>query len=404
MKRIVCMILCLVLALGLVACDSTPAQSDDQDNASEAPAADQPSDADAKDAADDQTEDQPGEAANNSNGDGLKFAVSLGWMENPSGQRQKLSFEEAFARYGVTDYSIVDANYDGKKQSEQIKAFIAQKPDALFITPSDPIGIASAVAEAANAGIRVYCSDGFVPGATVVSTVFFDNYSCGKYTMQALCDALIEKYPGEDEIEIAMIDLPSNETWDARGHGAKYILSLPQYSRIKVTKTWSWDSTGAVTPRNAIDSFLASDPDQKLKAIWCAWDGAVFEGLEATGTARPDIMYVGCDGGEQCFEKMLAYPDQFIMTAGESVYTMPEMLVNYAFDTIEGDRVPRLVMVPGFGISSEMIVEANTIKDYQVDGINVWELVINYDLPGYVDKINQALEQNGKTTRWIPEI
>ncbi|MCG8482203.1 MAG: sugar ABC transporter substrate-binding protein [Clostridia bacterium] len=378
MKKIISILLVLALAFSLAACGGAEqseeaASGDDTANVSQSD-------------------------------DGLTFAVSLGWMENASGQRQKLSFEEAFKRNGVTDYSIVDANYDPKKQSEQIMAIIAQKPDALFLTPSDPVGIADAVKKAADSGIRVYCSDGFVPGASVVSTVAFDNYAGGMYTMKMLADALIEKYPGTEDIEIAMIDLPSNEGWDARGHGAKYILSQPQYSRIKVTKTWSWDSTGAVTPRNAIDSFLTADPEKKLRGIWCAWDGAVFEGLEATAEARPEIMYTGSDGGRQCFEKMAAYPDQFLMTVGESVYAMPEQLTGYAMDVINGERVPRIVMAPGYGITSDMIMDAYDIKDYEVDGITVWDLVCDYDLPGYVEKINSALEANGKTTRWVPTI
>lgn len=373
MKKIITMIVCLMLIFSMAACTA-------------------------------KTESSGANGEATVNKDKLKFAVSLGWMENASGQRQKLSFEDAFNRYGVTDYSIVDANYDAKKQSEQIKAIIAQKPDALFITPSDPVGIADAVKEAADAGIRVYCSDGFVPGASVVSTVAFDNYAGGVFTMTKLADALLEKYPDLDEIEIAMIDLPSNEGWDARGHGAKYVLSQEKYSKIKVTKTWSWDSTGAVTPRNAIDSFIAADPDKKLKAIWCAWDGAVFEGLEATGEARPEIMYTGSDGGRQCFEKMAAYPDQFLMTIGESVYAMPEQLVGYAMDVINGERVPRIVMAPGYGITTEMIADVYSIKDYEVDGKKVWDLVCDYDLPGYVDMINQALIDNGLETRWVPKV
>lgn len=369
MKKFVAIILCLVMAISMAACNSAA-----------------------------NTE------AETSKRDGLKFAVSLGWMENASGQRQKMSFEMAFENHGVTDYSIVDANYDAKKQSEQIKAIISQKPDALFITPSDPVGIAEAVKEAADAGIKVYCSDGFVPGASVVSTVAFDNYAGGVFTMTKLADTLLEKYPGSGDIEIAMIDLPSNEGWDARGHGAKWVLSQDKYSRIKVTKTWSWDSTGAVTPRNAVDSFLASDPDKKLKGIWAAWDGAVFEGLEATAEVRPEIIFTGSDGGRQCFEKMAAYPEQFIMTVGESVFAMPEQLVGYAMDVNRGDRVPRIVMAPGFGITTEMIQDAHSIKDYKVNGIAVWDLVCDYDLPGYVDMINQGLEENGLATRWQPEI
>jgi len=390
MKKIIALIMCVLMIMGLAACDSSTTSEGS---------------ADTKQAEDTKSEDtEVAEKTSSKDDDGIKFAVSLGWMENASGQRQKLAFEDAFKSNGVTDYSIVDANYDAKKQSEQIKAIIAQKPDALFITPSDPVGIAEAVKEAAEAGIRVYCSDGFVPGAEVTSTVAFDNYAGGVFTMTQLADALLAKYPDNDTIEIAMIDLPSNEGWDARGHGAKWVLSQEKYSKIQVTKTWSWDSTGAVTPRNAVDSFLAADPDGLLKGIWAAWDGAVFEGLEATAATRPEILFTGSDGGRQCFEKMAAYPEQFIMTVGESVYAMPEQLVGYAMDVINGDRVPRIVMAPGFGITSAMIMDAYDIKDYVVDGVTVWDMVCDYDLPGYVDKINQALEDNDKESRWVPEI
>lgn len=334
-------------------------------------------------------------------------AVSLGWMENASGQRQKFAFEEAFKNYGITDYDIVDANYDAKKQSEQIEAFIAKKPDALFITPSDPVGIAEAVAKAANSGIKCFCSDGYVPGADVACSVMFDNYAGGKATMEYLAERLIQQYPSGD-IVIGMITLPSNEGWDAREHGAKYVLSQEKYSRIQVKYEWPWDSTGAVTPTDTISSWIAADTAKEIKAIWCAWDGAAFEGLAVTTSSRPEIVYTGSDGGEECFKKMQQYPEQFVMTLAESVYAMPTQLVGYALDSLEGNRIPRIVMSPGYGITSDMILDVYDIKDQTttVDGATktAWELVLDYDLPGYTDALNQLLEAAGKENLWIPTI
>lgn len=290
--------------------------------------------------------------------DGLYFAVSLGWMENASGQRQKFAFEQAFAQNNITNFGLVDANYDAKKQSEQIEAFIAKKPDALFVTPSDPIGIAEAVSKAANSGIKVFCSDGYVPGAEVASSVMFDNYAGGKCTMQYLADRLIAQYP-EGDIIIGMITLPSNEGWDAREHGAK-----------------------------------------EIKAIWCAWDGAAFEGLAVTASTRPEIVYTGSDGGEECYKKMQQYPDQFVMTLAESVYEMPTTFVGYAMTSMNGGRIPRIVMSQGYAITSDMIMDVYEIKDKTgtVDGqeLTAWQLALDYDLPGYTDALNAVLEENGK--------
>jgi ribose transport system substrate-binding protein len=269
------------------------------------------------------------------------------------------------------------------------------------------VGIAEAVKKAAEAGIKVFCSDGFVPGAEVVSSVMFDNYAGGMATMEYLGDVLLEKYPSGDII-VGMITLPSNEGWDAREHGAKYILSQTKYSRIKVKYEWPWDSTGAVTPTATISSWMAADTNKELRAIWCAWDGAAFEGLAVTAATRPEIMYTGSDGGEECYTKMQQYPNQFVMTLAESVYAMPNQLVGYAITSISGGRVPRIVMSPGYAITSSMILDVYSIKDATgtVGGQSktAWALVLDYDLPGYTDALNIVLKEKGLPADWVPKI
>ncbi len=333
------------------------------------------------------------------------YAVSLGWAENASGQRQKTGFTESFEKYGITNFSIVDANYDPVTQTEQIRAFIAKNPRALFITPSDPTGIAEAVKEACDAGIPVYLSDGFVSGADAVSTVLFDNYACGKTTMTTLCDKLQEQYGTTDAIKIGMIMLPSNESWHQRDLGALDVLAQEKYQNIEVAYDWAWDSTGAVTPSATISTWLAADTNKELRAIWCAWDGAAFEGLVLTGESRPEILYTGCDGGEECWNYMINYPQSFLMSAGENIYSMPRSLVQYAISYNEGNTAPRLVLVEGYAVTSEMINEVNSIRDYKVGDKTAWELLLNYDLPGNVDLLNQALTENGLTENlWVPSI
>ncbi|MDR1132332.1 MAG: sugar ABC transporter substrate-binding protein [Oscillospiraceae bacterium] len=358
MKRLLALILAAVFVIGMAACgtEAPPAAQ----NTPDAVVSENPVPEDTSTPA---TPAAPG-------GKDIKdivVAVSLGWMENESGQRQRYTFETELAKYGITNYSIVDANYDAKKQSEQIEAFISAKPDVLFITPSDPVGIAEAVKHACDAGIPVFSSDGLIPGAAVTSTVMFDNYKGGIWTMQQICERL------DGKGKIAIIDLPSNEGWDERGHGAKFVLK--QYPDIEVVQTWSWDSTGAVTPRMAIDNMLTACPNVgDLDAIWCAWDGAVFEGIQACEAAgRNEILFTGSDGGEHCFEVMKGNPN-FIATCGESIYTMGALCVEYAVDYLNGKSVPRIVMVPSIGITNDMIVKAQVPAG--------WSNLGDYDIPG----------------------
>ena len=52
-----------------------------------------------------------------------------------------------------------------------------------------------------------------------------------------------------------------------------------------------------------------------------------------------------------------------------------------------------------------MIGEANTIRDYKVGDMTAWELLLSYDLPGYVELLNQALTENSLTDNlWVPSI
>ncbi len=364
MKKLLAMLLATAMTLGMVACSSSAPSSQAPAPSTDAPvSSDAAAPAEGEDAA---TPVAPGKKAP----EDLNVAVSLGWLENESGQRQKYTYETEFAKYGITNYQIVDANYDPKKQSEQIEAFIKSKPDILFVTASDPVGIAEAVKHACDAGIPVFCDDALIPGATAVSTVMFDNYKGGMWTMQQLVDRLGGKG------KIAMIDLPSNEAWAIRSHGAEFVLK--QYPEIEIVQRWSWDSTGAVTPRMAIDNMLTACPNVgDLDAIWCAWDGAVFEGLEACQAAgRNEILFTGSDGGEHCFEVMKANPN-FIATCGESIYTMAALCVEYAVKYMNGEAVPRIVMVPSIGITNEMIVNTPVPEG--------WKNIGDYDIPGNYD-------------------
>ena len=60
---------------------------------------------------------------------------------------------------------------------------------------------------------------------------------------------------------------------------------------------------------------------------------------------------------------MQQYPDQFVMTLAESVYEMPTTLVGYAMTSMNGGRIPRIVMSQGYAITSDMIMDVYEIKD-----------------------------------------
>jgi len=296
------------------------------------------------------------------------YCVALGWQENESGQRQTVGYEDAFRDFGISEDKVLwsNANYDPKLQSEQIDAFIKMNPKALFITPSDPAGITQAVKRATDAGIPVFVADAIIAGAPAVTSICSNDFGMGTWSMKWIIDQIGGKG------KVAVIDLPSNEAWDLRGQGARYILS--QYPDVEVVAEWSWDSTGVVTPRQAVENMLTANPEAgDLDAIWCAWDGAAMEGALAIKDAgrADEIITTGIDGGEYAFE-IMKDDGVFALTMAQSIYYMSYNSVRYAKDYLDGKQVPRFIIAPVYAATQ------NILKAAPGDAFN-------YDIPGVAD-------------------
>lgn len=302
----------------------------------------------------------------------ITVAVSLGWLENEAGMRQKQGYEETFKELGITNYSFVDANYDPVLQSEQINSIVQSKPDILIITPSDPKGIMQATNSAKEAGIPVFCSDGTVFGAedAIVSEVIIDNYSGGYATMSYLC----EKLGGKGKV--GMIVLDANDSWNQRGMAAYDVLE--KYPDIEVVAKWSWDSTGVITPRMAVDNFLVANPNVgDLDAIWCAWDGGCFEGIQACQSAgRTEIIFAGFDGGEEACNMILSDP-QFVVCNGPAIYSQARQVVLNAVDYLNGKEVPKT------SFATNILLTQEVLSRVTLEG---GEKILDYDKPGMVEK------------------
>jgi len=292
-----------------------------------------------------------------------KFCVSLGWMENESGQRQRKGFEDAFKVFGG-QVTFANANYDPKKQSEQIDAFIEMKPKAIFVTPSDPAGITQACQRAVDAGIPVFVADAIVAGVPATTSICSSDFRMGAWTM----DYIARHIKGKGNI--AMIDLPENEAWDLRGQGARF--ALEKYPDIKVVQVHHHDSQTSISPLQAVESMLAAHPKGKLDAIWCAWDGAAQEGAEAVETAgrADEIITTGIDGGKHAFE-VIQTGGPFKVTMAQSIYYMSFMSVRYAHEHLKGKQAPRFIISPVFAVDKtalDALDEKFKPEDYDIPG------------------------------------
>ncbi|NQT85131.1 sugar ABC transporter substrate-binding protein [bacterium] len=292
-----------------------------------------------------------------------KFCVALGWQENESGQRQRKGFEDAFEALGGAA-TFADANYNPKKQSEQIDAFIEMKPDAIFVTPSDPAGITQACQRVVDAGIPLFVADAIIAGVPATTSICSSDFRMGVWSM----DYIARKIGGKGRI--AMIDLPENEAWDLRGQGARFALKM--YPDIKVVQVHHHDSQTGVKPRQVVDNMLTANPAGKLDAIWCAWDGAAEEGaqaIEAAGRAD-EVITTGIDGGKRAFGTIKS-GSPFKVTMAQSIYFMSYMTVFYAHRHLAGEQAPRFIISPVYAVDKarlDALPETQQPEDYDIPG------------------------------------
>lgn len=284
------------------------------------------------------------------------FAAALGWTTYDSGRHLQDGFRAAVADLGGT-LNATDAGFDARVQSDQIDSLVATKPDALFITPADAAAIAPAVKRAIAAGIPVFCADSAVPGAEVVTTAMSNNFGMGQYSCEYICKALNGKG------RIARVMLPQNESWDQRTLGMEW--TLRRYPDIKVVADWAFALAGNISPRQAVDNILTSNPD--VDAIWCAWDGAAVEGtLAARAAGRNDLIITGIDGGSQAFN-YIAGGTPLKLSMAQSFYEMAYACVFYAHEKLAGRNTPRLVITPTYAVTQEMLTNGIP-DDFDVPG------------------------------------
>lgn len=288
----------------------------------------------------------------------LKFAAALGWTAFDSGTHMLNGYKDAVAAMGG-ELTISDAGFDPNKQSQQIDAHIANRPDALFITPADVVAITPAIKRATDAGIPVFVGDSLSIGPAFTNTTMSNQFGMGEYTMEYIAAQLGGKG------KVATVRLPANETWDLRSHGMR--AALARHPGLELVADWAFAFNSNTTPRQAVDNILTANPD--IDAIWCAWDGAAVEGALAVRAAGKDdqIIITGIDGGKQAFEYIKA-GTSLKLTMGQSLYEVSWLNVQFAHQFLAGNPVPRIVISPVYPVSQDQLKDIDIPDDFDHPG------------------------------------
>lgn len=174
LRKVLAMLLCAVIVIGLVGCQSAPAA----------------------------TTAMATEAAANPNqplaGKKIGFA-HLTLMDEwcvSVGQ----SIEDLGKGYGATDVNVQVAEFDLEKQVKDMENFINQKYDAIFILTGFTDAIIPTIQQAKDAGIPVVAMDGTIEGDPLVSHIVWDQAYTGTVLGDAVADYVEKNLGGKCRI------------------------------------------------------------------------------------------------------------------------------------------------------------------------------------------------------------
>ena len=269
MKKLIALLLVLVMAIGLVACDSATAG------------------------------DKGGKT------EGLKVAISVAEY-NEWNKLYEGVIKEKCEEWGWT-YEIFDAKQDANTQIDQVRSIISQGFDAMTIQAADMAALAPVVGEAADAGIIVVDHYGFTNEQVATEKIYqvlFGQKEAGKLQAEEYIKAA-----GETGKVAIIAGLTGADNAMQRTAGFEEVLK--QYSGIEIVATeyCDWDTQKAQT---AAENILTAHPD--LAAFLVQDDGmskGVWNAIEAAG--KQDTCKIASQGFYE-WSKEYIKSDKFMFT------------------------------------------------------------------------------------------
>jgi ribose transport system substrate-binding protein len=196
------------------------------------------------------------------------------------------AMQEEAAKEGFT-LRLQYAEFDSRRQNDQMEMFVTQGVDAIILAPVDSSGVTPVVAEARKAGIPVFTADIAAHGADVVSHIASDNFKGGEILGEYLAKLTNGK------ATVAIIDHPTAESVQQRTAG--FVKALEQHADMKIVQRVPGEGQRDKAFKAAQD-LIQANPN--LDVIFGINDDSALGALAAVEEAglQDKMIIVGYDG------------------------------------------------------------------------------------------------------------
>lgn len=263
MKKIVCLVLAVVMAVALFAGCTSTGQGEASQSAAPADQSETPAETSA--AAD------GGDAKDNSE-------IVIGWSPYWLSEFMTLMNAGVEARAEELGVKLVfaDANNDPNKQIGQVENFIAQKVDAMIVAPVDVEAIKPAVDAAKEAGIPFVAANMYVESDNVTAYAGPNDIQAGELAMQYAVDQLGGKG------NVIILEGADGYSASADRHdGIHNILDKNPDIKVLEEKTAEWSREQATS---MMENYIQNYGDQ-IGAVVCHNDEMAMGAIQALESA-----------------------------------------------------------------------------------------------------------------------
>ena len=229
---------------------------------------------------------------------GKKYSdMTIGYSVQTLSNQYFVTVSDGFKKYadelGIKTI-VTDGKQDANAQVSQVEDFIAQKVDAIVISPVNDKALEDVVKQAEDAGITVVAANQDFPGSQAFVTI--PEYDMGRALGDQTGKWLKDKY-GDNEVQVLVLDYPEIESIIARGDGIREGITENDPKAVIV------QSISANTPEKgsaAMETAFQKYPD--IKAVAGVNDAGVlgaYEVVMASGKDLTNFYMGGIDATDQ---------------------------------------------------------------------------------------------------------
>ncbi len=265
---------------------------------------------------------------------------------------------DAANKYGV---ELLEANSAGKpdKEVQLINTYIANKVDAIVISPLSAKASVSALTRARENGITIVTYNTTIEGDVPISYVESDQVDLGASTGRAARAYVEKKLGGKAKVAVIAVQSQVPEQSMMRVGGFKSeITKLPGVKIVAEQDAWL-----AEQAVKKVGDILTANPDVNI--VWAANEGGTVGAVMAVKNAGKAgrVVVFGTDNSEQLANFLLDDDQVLQAVTGQSPFEIGSMAMEAAVKALKGEPVEKKVSLPGVLMTREKPEDVRRFKE-----------------------------------------